>query len=55
LGAKALWLQLAIVSREARGIRGSAGMDYIEDERTAIFQRRLAGWRGRVSAFVSEA
>lgn len=42
-GAKALWLQLAIVSPEAGSIRGSAGMDYIEDERTAIVRRRLAG------------
>jgi predicted CoA-binding protein len=41
MGAKALWLQLAIVSSEARGIRGSAGMDYVEVERPAIVRRRL--------------
>lgn len=43
MGAKALWLPPAIVSPKARSIRGSAGMDYIEDERTAIVRRRLAG------------
>jgi len=40
---KALWLQLAFVSPEARGIRGSAGMDYVEDQRTAIVRGRLVG------------
>jgi predicted CoA-binding protein len=29
--AKALWLQLGIVSAEARAIAESAGLDYVED------------------------
>jgi predicted CoA-binding protein len=36
VGAKALWLQLDIRSEEARRIAESAGMDYVEDECTAI-------------------
>ena len=35
-GAKALWLQLDIRSEEARRIAEVAGMDYIEDECTAV-------------------
>jgi hypothetical protein len=35
-GAKALWLQLGIVSPEARAIAEGAGLDYAEDECTAI-------------------
>ena len=36
IGAKALWLQLDIRSAEARTIAESAGLDYIEDECTAV-------------------
>jgi uncharacterized protein len=36
IGAKALWLQLDIRSDEARRIAQEAGMDYVEDECTAI-------------------
>jgi uncharacterized protein len=39
-GAKAVWLQLGLVSPEARGIVEDAGMDYVEDECTAIVHRR---------------
>ena len=40
VGAKALWLQLGIVSPEARRIAEEAGIDYVEDECTAIVHRR---------------
>jgi uncharacterized protein len=36
VGAKALWLQLDIRSEEARKIAETAGLDYVEDECTAI-------------------
>jgi predicted CoA-binding protein len=36
VGAKALWLQLDIRSAEARLIAESAGLDYVEDECTAV-------------------
>ncbi len=36
VGAKALWLQLDIHSEEARRIAESAGLDYVEDECTAV-------------------
>ncbi len=36
VGAKALWLQLDICSEEARRIAESAGLDYVEDECTAV-------------------
>lgn len=36
IGAKALWLQLDIRSDEARQIAESAGLDYVEDECTAV-------------------
>jgi predicted CoA-binding protein len=36
VGAKALWLQLDIRSDEARKIAETAGLDYVEDECTAI-------------------
>ena len=39
-GAPALWLQLGLVSPEARTIAEEAGMDYVEDECTAIVHRR---------------
>ncbi|MEO8291384.1 MAG: CoA-binding protein [Gaiellaceae bacterium] len=40
-GAKALWLQLGIVSPEARRIAESAGMDYVENACAAIVHRGL--------------
>jgi uncharacterized protein len=39
--AKALWLQLGIVSAEARAIAERAGLDYVEDECTAIVHRAM--------------
>ena len=36
VGAKALWLQLDIRSDEARQIAEAAGMDFVEDECTAV-------------------
>ena len=36
VGAKALWLQSGIVSREARAIAERAGLDYVEDACTKI-------------------
>ena len=41
VGAKAFWLQLGLVSAEARAIATAAGLDYVEDECTAIVHRRL--------------
>jgi predicted CoA-binding protein len=41
VGAKALWLQLGIVSAEAREIAERGGLDYVEDECTAIVHRAL--------------
>ena len=38
-GAKALWLQLGIVSPEARAIAQRAGMDYVENACTAVVHR----------------
>ena len=40
-GAGALWLQLGVVSSEARAIAEAAGLDYVEDECTAIVHARL--------------
>jgi uncharacterized protein len=40
-GARALWLQLGIVSPEARSIAEEAGLDYVEDACTAIVHRQL--------------
>jgi uncharacterized protein len=40
VGAKAVWLQLGLVSADARRIAEEAGMDYVEDECTAIVHRR---------------
>jgi predicted CoA-binding protein len=42
VGAKALWLQLGIVSPEARRIATSAGLDYVEDACTAVVHRAVA-------------
>ena len=36
IGARALWLQLDIRSDEARRIAEAAGMDYVEDQCTAV-------------------
>jgi len=36
IGAKALWLQLDIRSEEARRIAEAAGLDFVEDECTAV-------------------
>jgi predicted CoA-binding protein len=40
-GAKTLWLQLGIVSPEARAIAERAGMDYVENACTAIVHRHF--------------
>jgi uncharacterized protein len=40
-GAKAFWLQLRLHSPEAKAICERAGLDYVEDECTAIVHRRL--------------
>jgi predicted CoA-binding protein len=40
--AGALWLQLGLVSPEARAIAEAGGLDYIENECTAIVHRALA-------------
>lgn len=40
VGASALWLQLGIVSPEARIVARESGMDYVEDACTAIVHRR---------------
>ena len=45
VGAKALWLQLGLVSPEARAIAADAGMDYVEDECAAIVHRRCLSRR----------
>jgi uncharacterized protein len=36
VGAKALWLQLGLVSPEARAVAERAGLEYVENECTAI-------------------
>ena len=41
IGAKAVWLQLGLVSPEARTSAEEAGLDYVENECTAIVHRRL--------------
>ena len=42
VGAGALWLQLGVVSAEARAIAEAAGLDYVENECTAIVHREIA-------------
>src|SRR5262245_28512626 len=42
-GAKALWLQLGIVSPEARAIAERAGMEYVENACTAIVHQLEVG------------
>ena len=39
-GARSLWLQLGIVSPEARRIAEAAGLDYVENECTKIVHAR---------------
>jgi predicted CoA-binding protein len=41
VGAKALWLQLGVVSSEARRIADDAGLDYVENACTAVVHRHL--------------
>jgi hypothetical protein len=41
-GAGAFWLQLGLVSAEAREIATEGGLDYVEDACTAIVHRRIA-------------
>ena len=40
VGAGAVWLQLDLVSPESRRIATDAGLDYVEDECTAIVHRQ---------------
>ena len=40
-GAKALWLQSGLVSREARAIAERAGMEYVENACTAVVHAQL--------------
>jgi len=42
IGAKALWLQLGIISPEARRIATDAGLLYVEDRCTAVERARHA-------------
>jgi uncharacterized protein len=46
--AGALWLQLGIVSPEARAIAVSGGLDYVENECTAIVHRALGAGRAGI-------
>jgi predicted CoA-binding protein len=41
IGAPALWLQLGIVSAEARIVAEASGMDYVENACTAVVHRFL--------------
>ena len=43
VGAKALWLQLGIVSADARAIAEAAGLDYVENACTAVVHARGFG------------
>jgi uncharacterized protein len=40
IGARAIWLQLGIVSREARAIAAAAGVPYVENACTAVVHAR---------------
>ncbi len=42
VGVGALWLQLGVVSAEAKAIAEAAGLDYVENECTAIVHGQLA-------------
>jgi uncharacterized protein len=39
IGAKALWLQLGLVSEEARSLAESGGLDYVENACTKVVHR----------------
>ncbi len=41
VGARALWLQLGIVSEESRRIATAGGLDYVEDLCTAVVHARM--------------
>jgi uncharacterized protein len=41
VGAGALWLQLGLISPDARRIATDAGLDYVENECTAVVHRQL--------------
>ena len=41
VGAGVLWLQLGLVSSEARAIASQAGLDYVENACTAVVHRDL--------------
>jgi predicted CoA-binding protein len=41
VGAGALWLQLGLVSSEARAVASQAGVDYVEDACTAVVHREF--------------
>lgn len=43
IGAKALWLQLGIVSAEARSIAAEGGLDYVENLCTAVVDQQARG------------
>ena len=43
VGAKALWLQLGIVSHEARLVARESGMDYVENACTLVVHRNELG------------
>jgi len=45
VGAKALWLQLGIISPEARAIAEAGGLEYVENACTAVVHRLVAGAR----------
>jgi predicted CoA-binding protein len=45
-GAKALWLQVGIVSAEARKLAEEAGLDYVENACTKVVHRLYLAWSG---------
>jgi uncharacterized protein len=47
IGAKAVWLQLGIVSEESRRIADEADMDYVEDLCLAVERRRYGITKAR--------
>jgi hypothetical protein len=47
VGARALWLQLGIVSAEARRIADQAGLAYVEDRCLAVERARYGLWASR--------